>query len=117
MPLRRPKEEREAVKEDDDSLPRLLDLKQGIRRLRSGERPLALRRDTLAGHSVDSELTGREQEVLLRLADGDTEKEIAADLRLSPHTVHSHGGRLRLKLAARNKAHAVAIGFRKRLLR
>jgi len=52
-------------------------------------------------------LTGREREVLERVAGGATNREIAAALHLSPHTVKEHTSALYRKLGVRNRAEAV----------
>ncbi|HUB72824.1 MAG TPA: response regulator transcription factor [Solirubrobacteraceae bacterium] len=52
-------------------------------------------------------LTGREREILALVADGATNREIAAALFLSPHTVKEHTSSLYRKLGARNRADAV----------
>jgi len=52
-------------------------------------------------------LTSREREVLERVAGGATNREIAAALHLSPHTVKEHTGALYRKLEVRNRAEAV----------
>jgi DNA-binding NarL/FixJ family response regulator len=52
-------------------------------------------------------LTGREREVLDLIAAGSTNREIAARLYLSPHTVKEHTSALYRKLGARNRAEAV----------
>ncbi len=52
-------------------------------------------------------LTDREQEVLDLIARGSTNREIAGDLFLSPHTVKEHTSSLYRKLGARNRAEAV----------
>lgn len=49
-------------------------------------------------------LTDREREILVRVASGDTDREIAALLGISEHTVHSHLDRLRDKIGARRRA-------------
>ncbi len=51
-----------------------------------------------------SSLTSREKEVLARIADGFTTKEIASELYLSIHTVDSHKQKLYKKLKVRNTA-------------
>ena len=53
------------------------------------------------------QLTGREREVLERVAGGATNREIAAELHLSPHTVKEHTSALYRKLDVRNRAEAV----------
>jgi DNA-binding NarL/FixJ family response regulator len=52
-------------------------------------------------------LSDREREVLALMATGATNKEIAARLYLSPHTVKEHTSSLYRKLRARNRAEAV----------
>jgi two-component system response regulator DesR len=52
-------------------------------------------------------LTAREREVLEAIAGGATNREIAARLFLSPHTVKEHTSALYRKLGARNRAEAV----------
>jgi two-component system response regulator DesR len=52
-------------------------------------------------------LSTREREVLSLMAGGATNKEIAARLFLSPHTVKEHTSSLYRKLKARNRAEAV----------
>jgi DNA-binding NarL/FixJ family response regulator len=52
-------------------------------------------------------LTEREREVLDLIAAGSTNREIAARLYLSPHTVKEHTSALYRKLQARNRAEAV----------
>jgi len=52
-------------------------------------------------------LSPREREVLDLIAAGSTNREIAAALHLSPHTIHEHTSSLYRKLGARNRADAV----------
>ncbi len=52
-------------------------------------------------------LSPREREVLDLIAGGSTNREIAAALHLSPHTIHEHTSSLYRKLGARNRADAV----------
>jgi DNA-binding NarL/FixJ family response regulator len=52
-------------------------------------------------------LSQREREVLALIAGGSTNREIAAELYLSPHTVKEHTSALYRKLKARNRAEAV----------
>jgi LuxR family maltose regulon positive regulatory protein len=53
-------------------------------------------------------LTAREQEVLQRLAAGLTNREIAADLSISPETVKKHTSSIYSKLAVQDRRTAVA---------
>lgn len=56
------------------------------------------------------QLTAREREVLEHLGRGSTNREIAAALHLSPHTIKEHTSALYRKLDVRNRAEAVARG-------
>jgi len=58
------------------------------------------------------DLTAREREVLLLVAEGSTNKEIAASLFLSEHTVNFHVKNILSKLHLRNRAQAVAYAIR-----
>lgn len=57
-------------------------------------------------------LTEREMQVLRGMADGKSNAEIGRDLFVSEDTVKTHARRLFRKLGARDRAHAVAAGFR-----
>lgn len=59
----------------------------------------------------------QELRVLRELALGQTTDDIANRLWLSPHTVKSHICNLLTKLAANDRAHAVAIGYNTGLLK
>jgi DNA-binding NarL/FixJ family response regulator len=61
-------------------------------------------------------LSEREREVLNLIAAGSTNREIAQQLFLSPHTVKEHTSALYRKLGARNRAEAVQLGQRIGLL-
>jgi DNA-binding NarL/FixJ family response regulator len=61
-------------------------------------------------------LSEREREVLDLIAAGSTNREIAARLFLSPHTVKEHTSALYRKLNARNRAEAVQLAQRVGLL-
>ncbi len=52
-------------------------------------------------------LTRREREVLSEIAAGSTNREIGAELHLSPHTVKEHTSAIYRKLSVRNRAEAV----------
>jgi DNA-binding CsgD family transcriptional regulator len=55
-------------------------------------------------------ISDRELQVLEALADGQSNKEIAAALHISPHTVKTHVARLYEKLGARGRVDALARG-------
>jgi DNA-binding NarL/FixJ family response regulator len=57
-------------------------------------------------------LTERELQVLRGMASGKSNAEIGRDLYVSEDTVKTHARRLFRKLKARDRAHAVAVGFR-----
>jgi two-component system response regulator NreC len=67
--------------------------------------PVTLER--LRGDVRRSELTEREREVLLLIAKGYTNKEIAAQLSISVKTVETHKGNIMSKLELKNRADAV----------
>ena len=58
------------------------------------------------------DLTAREREVLQLVAEGATNREIAASLHLSEHTVNFHVKNILSKLHLRNRAQAVAYAVR-----
>ncbi len=57
-------------------------------------------------------LTERELQVLRGMSDGKSNAEIGRELFVSEDTVKTHARRLFRKLGARDRAHAVASGFR-----
>jgi NarL family two-component system response regulator YdfI len=86
------------------------------------ERLLAQMELTLHEHSppgnvaVESKLTGREREVLQRVASGERNKEIAARLGISEPTVKSHLASIYFKLGVDSRASAVAVALERGLL-
>jgi DNA-binding CsgD family transcriptional regulator len=64
------------------------------------------------GKPTRAVLTERELQVLRGMADGRSNAEIGRDLFVSEDTVKTHARRLFRKLGARDRAHAVAAGFR-----
>jgi DNA-binding CsgD family transcriptional regulator len=63
------------------------------------------------------ELSAREVEVLKLISDGLTNDEIARVLSVSVETIKSHIRNLLARLAVRSRSHAVAVGFRRGILR
>ena len=61
-------------------------------------------------------LTARELEVLRLVARGLSNKEIAADLRITTHTVKYHLAAVLEKLGVRSRTAAVSLGVRKGLV-
>ena len=64
-----------------------------------------------ARHDVDSALSARELEVLRRLAEGRTNREIAEDLGISDRTVDRHVSNLYVKLDVSSRAAATAWAY------
>lgn len=67
-------------------------------------------------HPTPNALSDREWEVLKLIAEGATNKEIASQLFLSPHTVKDHTRTLYRRLSARNRAEAIQRAQRMGLL-
>jgi LuxR family transcriptional regulator, quorum-sensing system regulator SdiA len=66
--------------------------------------------------TVDVQLTRREMEVTLLLANGLTSNEIAKQLDISSHTVDWYINGLHEKLGASNRQHLIALAFRLALI-
>ena len=78
------------------------DVARAVRMVGKGMTVFASRSEPAPAH-----LSPREREVLTLIARGATNKEIAEDLYLSPHTVKDHTSSLYRKLEVRNRAEAV----------
>ena len=84
-----------------------------------GARPDLHRLDELASGrtaAADTGLSARELEVLALLAAGKTNREIAAALHLSPHTIGRHLGNIFAKLGVATRSAATAYAYEHGLL-
>lgn len=66
---------------------------------------------------LENDLTEREQEILVLLAKGLNNNEIAKQLSRSPHTIRHHVSQILAKLGAANRAEAVAVAAQHGLIR
>ncbi len=73
------------------------------------------KRKSAARQSVEA-LTRRERDVLVRVVEGDSNKEIALHLGSSPRTGESHRSTMLTRLTARSTADAVRIGLQSGLV-
>ena len=67
----------------------------------------------IAEHVADETLTGREVEVLRKVAAGTPNKIIASQLAISEATVKTHMKSILLKLGANDRTHAVTIAMKR----
>jgi DNA-binding NarL/FixJ family response regulator len=70
----------------------------------------------LAMHTTEDQLTARELEILKLIAQGNANKEIAAQLSVREDTVKSHVGNILDKLGANDRTHAVTIGLKRGII-
>jgi DNA-binding NarL/FixJ family response regulator len=70
----------------------------------------------LAEHTGEDELSTREVEVLRRIAAGNANKEIAAQLSIGEDTVKKHVTNILAKLRANDRTHAVTIGLKRGII-
>ena len=70
----------------------------------------------LAMHTTEDQLTARELEILKLIANGNANKEIAAQLSIREDTVKSHVGNILEKLQANDRTHAVTIGLKRGII-
>ncbi len=91
-----------------------LGARHDLERLRSVARSL----DTATDRAMrnDAVLSARELEVLTHAASGQTNREIAADLHISPHTVRRHMENIFTKLGVNGRAAATAYAYEHDLL-
>lgn len=79
-------------------------------------RPREVRRAAPPAPTGAAVLSLRELEVLTAMADGLTNEEIGVRLTIAAETVKSHAKKIIAKLEARNRTHAVSLGFQQGLL-
>jgi DNA-binding NarL/FixJ family response regulator len=94
----------------------LLSTHQGKRSDSRGDKPFGSRGDQPLSLSSNSELTGRELEVLKLVANGMSNQAIGEQLFLSEHTIHRHLANIFSKLSVSSRAAAVAQAARRGLL-
>lgn len=82
-----------------------------------GERLRIAEQRKVAAQSLTRKLTGREHEVLVLLAKGNANKDIARALNLSPRTVEIYRKKMMHKLNARTASDAVRIAIYSDLLK
>jgi DNA-binding NarL/FixJ family response regulator len=70
----------------------------------------------LAEHAADDSITIRELDVLRGVANGNSNKIIACDLKISEHTVKNHLKSILSKLNASDRTHAVMIALKRGFL-
>ncbi|RPK90986.1 response regulator transcription factor [Streptomyces sp. ADI98-10] len=71
---------------------------------------------TPAADQAETSLSAREREVLVLVARGTTNREIAAELFISEATVKTHLTHIFAKLGAKDRAAAVAVGYDRGIL-
>jgi len=93
-----------------------------LRRSASGSKTLGtnialkLAEYSFTPETVDTDLSLREKEILRGISNGLTAKEMAAELNLALPTVRTYVSRMLKKLGAKDRAHAVSIGYAKGLI-
>jgi len=70
----------------------------------------------LAEHATDESLTAAEVRVLRLIAEGNANKEIAAQLSISEDTVKGQVRNILSKLGAKDRTHAAMIGFKRGII-
>jgi DNA-binding NarL/FixJ family response regulator len=93
------------------------DLVEVIRQVHAGKKRIPPEvAATLAEHMSDESLTGREIDVLARVAHGNRNRDIAEQLFISEETVKAHMKHIMEKLSANDRTQAVAIALRRGII-
>jgi len=94
------------------------ELVRAIRQVQAGNRvipgPVAFQ---IAGHLAEEALTAREIQVLLLVAWGNANEQVAAQLSIATESVGMHMTNILEKLAAKDRTHAVTIAVTRGILR
>jgi two-component system NarL family response regulator len=93
------------------------DLVDAIRAVHAGQRPLPKEiASCLAERIPCPELSPREMEILKAIANGESNKEIAARLTIGEGTVRVHASNIFAKLGCNDRAQAVAVAFHRGII-
>jgi DNA-binding NarL/FixJ family response regulator len=93
------------------------ELPETIRSVHAGKRALSTEASMqLAEHATDDALTPAEVRVLRLIAEGDANKEIAAQLSVSEETVKGRVRNILSKLEANDRTHAAMIGLKRGII-
>ncbi|WP_257463241.1 response regulator [Archangium lipolyticum] len=93
------------------------ELVETIRSVHAGRRRIAADiASEMAEHVADDELTARERDVLLHVAAGNANKEVAARMGISEETVKTHMKNVLTKLGAKDRTHAVVVALKRGII-
>ena len=93
------------------------ELLETIRAVHAGKKALSPEASyQIAEHSTDDALTPAEIRVLRLIAEGNANKEIAAQLSVSEETVKGQVRNILSKLGANDRAHAAVIGVKRGII-
>ena len=93
------------------------ELLETIRAVHGGQKRVSSEVATeIAEHATDAGLTAREIDVLKRIAAGNSNKEIAAQLSVTEESVKSYVKNILAKLGASDRTHAVTIGLKRGII-
>jgi DNA-binding NarL/FixJ family response regulator len=93
------------------------ELLETIRSVHAGEKALSTEASMqLAEHATDDALTPAEIRVLRLIAEGNTNKDIAAQLSISEETVKGQVRNILYKLGANDRTHAAMIGLKRGII-